>query len=378
MTAVALGGWPTLSSGSPGSAGRRPGAAGSYRVGMFDADADPYFATPWVAGPAELLAFALDVVESDDDDVSRRVGMVLLDNAVEVMAKALLTLPTHLGGAGRKKAAVKALGFYSALKELEAMSSSYFEGAAIAHLTYYHDIRNDLYHGDTGTTPTRDNVNRFAHVARVLFTNLYGVAAPSPRSASGGATKPSLRDRELELLVELRAQRAPDVDDEVANSSKLEELRRRLAEQVAMERESDEIEPPEGAAQLVSEVETYLRLRQAALADEPSNPSLEDAFYHAVSQVEASMRALLEELGADETRPTFGDLLADVTPAIDRDLVDQLGALAVIRNGVAHGVHRLHTRQAVELANRALVELQHRREALTDADRERWRQQHRR
>lgn len=52
---------------------------------------------PWASGPAELLKHGLELLKKDTD-VNRRLAMISIDNAVELMTKTYLGLPKRVTG----------------------------------------------------------------------------------------------------------------------------------------------------------------------------------------------------------------------------------------------------------------------------------------
>jgi hypothetical protein len=52
---------------------------------------------PWVSGPAEILRHGLSLLKHDSD-TNRRLVMISIDNAVELMVKTYLGLPKRVTG----------------------------------------------------------------------------------------------------------------------------------------------------------------------------------------------------------------------------------------------------------------------------------------
>jgi hypothetical protein len=55
---------------------------------------------PWASGPAEILRHGLGLLNSDSQ-VNRRLAMILIDNAVELMIGTYLGLPRRVTGLSR-------------------------------------------------------------------------------------------------------------------------------------------------------------------------------------------------------------------------------------------------------------------------------------
>lgn len=56
---------------------------------------EPYL--PWATGPGEILRHGLDLLKKDSD-TNRRLAMISIDNAVELMVKTFLGLPKRVTG----------------------------------------------------------------------------------------------------------------------------------------------------------------------------------------------------------------------------------------------------------------------------------------
>jgi hypothetical protein len=52
----------------------------------------------WATGPGEILRHGLDLLQRDSD-VNRRLAMISIDNAVELMIKTYLGLPRRITSA---------------------------------------------------------------------------------------------------------------------------------------------------------------------------------------------------------------------------------------------------------------------------------------
>lgn len=57
-------------------------------------------ASPWASGPGEILQHGLSLLQKDSD-VNRRLAMISIDNAVELMVKTFLGLPKRVTGLRR-------------------------------------------------------------------------------------------------------------------------------------------------------------------------------------------------------------------------------------------------------------------------------------
>jgi hypothetical protein len=52
---------------------------------------------PWASGPGEILQHGINLLQKDTD-TNRRLAMLSIDNAVELMIKTYLGLPKRING----------------------------------------------------------------------------------------------------------------------------------------------------------------------------------------------------------------------------------------------------------------------------------------
>jgi hypothetical protein len=131
--------------------------------------------SPWASGPAEILKHGLDLLKMDTD-TNRRLSMISIDNAVELMLKTYLGLPQRITGLGisRNEYQEFAESFPKLLDALEKYAGSKLDGIDLGEIEWYHRLRNQLYHQGNGLTVERDKVEVYAELANVLFSNLFG------------------------------------------------------------------------------------------------------------------------------------------------------------------------------------------------------------
>jgi hypothetical protein len=131
---------------------------------------------PWASGPGEILRHGLALLRNDTD-TNRRLAMIAIDNAVELMVKTFLGLPRRVTSItiSRKAFAEISESFPSLLDALETHASARLAGVDLGEIEWYHRLRNELYHEGNGLTVERDKVEVYAELANVLFKNLFGV-----------------------------------------------------------------------------------------------------------------------------------------------------------------------------------------------------------
>jgi len=130
---------------------------------------------PWASGPGEILKHGLDLIKHDSD-VNRRLAMISIDNAVELMIRTYLGLPSRVTGLGISKKKMEELqeSFPKLLDALEEMAKERCKGINLGDIEWYHRIRNQLYHEGNGITVEREKVEIYGELANVLFNNLFG------------------------------------------------------------------------------------------------------------------------------------------------------------------------------------------------------------
>ena len=134
---------------------------------------EPYL--PWATGPCEILRHGLDLLRKDSD-VNRRLAMISIDNAVELMIKTFLGLPKRLTGLAipRREYQDFSESFPRLLDALEQYAPEKLDGIDLGTFEWYHRLRNELYHQGNGLTVERDKVVIYSQLANLLFKNLFG------------------------------------------------------------------------------------------------------------------------------------------------------------------------------------------------------------
>ena len=131
---------------------------------------------PWVDGPRELLQHSIDHLDSGSD-FDKRIAMIGIDNAVELIIKSYLSLPNRARGSKgptRKELAEAENSFSILLDIFEKYDSIKLMGIELADIEWYHRIRNQLYHSGSGITVESTKVETYFEIASNLFENLFG------------------------------------------------------------------------------------------------------------------------------------------------------------------------------------------------------------
>ena len=138
---------------------------------------------PWVSGPGEILQHGLSLLRKDSD-VNRRLAMISIDNAVELMIKTYLGLPKRVTriNLSRKEYLEICESFPQLLDTLEQHAANKLNGIDLGEIEWYHRVRNELYHQGNGLTVERDKVKVYAELAKLLFKNLFGLDLQIPES----------------------------------------------------------------------------------------------------------------------------------------------------------------------------------------------------
>ncbi|UWR42712.1 hypothetical protein K4F85_07525 [Phaeobacter inhibens] len=128
----------------------------------------------WAAGPGELLQHGISLLEQDTE-ANRRISMILIDNAVELILKTYLSLPERVTGLklSRKQRDEYCGSFPGLLDGVEAHASARLIGLNLGEFEWFHRLRNELYHQGNGLTVERRNVEVYAELAEKLFESLF-------------------------------------------------------------------------------------------------------------------------------------------------------------------------------------------------------------
>lgn len=130
---------------------------------------------PWTDGPRELLQHAMDHL-SLGGDFDRRIAMISVDNAVELMIKTHLGLPRRArdgAGPSRKELEAASESFPDLLDLLDKYESERVTGLSLDDIEWYHRLRNQLYHAGNGITVEASKVEAYFQLAASLFEGLF-------------------------------------------------------------------------------------------------------------------------------------------------------------------------------------------------------------
>lgn len=132
---------------------------------------------PWQNGPAELIKLAIEHLHKETE-FDQRISFLLLDVGVETLFKTFLTLPEGVTGAktkfpDRRKAAEG--GFHDLVEGVKAAAPSRLSQFNLAHIQFYHDLRNRLYHQGNGITIPTEKAKGYAKLAVDMLKTLLDV-----------------------------------------------------------------------------------------------------------------------------------------------------------------------------------------------------------
>jgi hypothetical protein len=132
-------------------------------------------AKPWIEGPLELLKHGLEHLQLESA-FDARIAMISVDNAIELMIKTYLGLPTRITGIKgltRRRYAEISQSFSSLLGGFEEFAPDKIVGIELGDIEWFHRLRNQLYHEGNGITVEREKVEGYAAIAKILFSNLF-------------------------------------------------------------------------------------------------------------------------------------------------------------------------------------------------------------
>lgn len=134
---------------------------------------------PWQAGPAELCEYALGLLEKRTD-VDNRISFLLFDVLIELIFKTYLLLPESISKvkiafSERKKYASGTFhDLIDGLKKCTALVCF----RDLAHVEFYHDIRNRIYHQGNGITINRKDLENYGNLVISILKKLLRVNIP--------------------------------------------------------------------------------------------------------------------------------------------------------------------------------------------------------
>lgn len=133
---------------------------------------------PWIEGPLELLKHGLEHLKLGSA-FDARIAMISIDNAVELMIKTYLGLPsrvTGITGLSRRRYEEISQSFSSLLDSFEEFAPDKIVGIELGDIEWFHRLRNQLYHEGNGITVEVGKVEGYAEIAKILFSNLFAVS----------------------------------------------------------------------------------------------------------------------------------------------------------------------------------------------------------
>ncbi len=159
---------------------------------------------PWQTGPTELASYAYELMQKGTE-IDRRISFLLFDVAVETTFKTYLLLPesvtrARLQFADRKK---HAAGTFHDLIEGVRKCATCLIDSDLAHIEFYHSIRNHLYHEGNGITVTQKDLSGYSHAATEALKILLGVDLNEMIPSTPGAHPAPIEEAET-IRTELR------------------------------------------------------------------------------------------------------------------------------------------------------------------------------
>ncbi|MEP1199784.1 hypothetical protein [Tateyamaria sp.] len=128
----------------------------------------------WANGPRELLQHGSTLALSESE-ADRRIAMILIDNAVELIAKTYFTAPKRVTGLklSRKQRDEIQENFHTLLEGLDVHAAEKFIGIPLEELEWLHGLRNHLYHQGNGLTVEDRFLKLYLRLAETLFVALF-------------------------------------------------------------------------------------------------------------------------------------------------------------------------------------------------------------
>lgn len=134
---------------------------------------------PWAKGPFELILHA-EIHYRRGDDYDRRLALISFDNSIEVSVTAYLSLnPIQRNGREYEKKDVDKWlrNYHSKLDFLgeEVKARGLTEEVGKDVIVWYHDHRNEQYHGGGRGVPEKETLDGIRKAAIWIFSALYNV-----------------------------------------------------------------------------------------------------------------------------------------------------------------------------------------------------------
>jgi hypothetical protein len=128
----------------------------------------------WCEGPKEIL-LAAHRLAAEGQPGGRRIALILIDNAVEVMAKTYLSLPKRVTGVTIARKELEGIfeSFPALISCLEKNSNDRLKQIDLGEVEWYHQLRNKLYHDGSGLSVEKERVDIYFTLAAQLFQALF-------------------------------------------------------------------------------------------------------------------------------------------------------------------------------------------------------------
>ena len=135
---------------------------------------------PWTFGPFELLLHA-EMHRRDGNDMDRRIAMISFDNAIEVAISTYLQLhPSQRGNRQYSNSEVEQWlkNYHTRLDFLDSELQKRKCQPVVdrAEIIWFHDVRNDQYHGGKAGIPEEHNLSGIRKAALWIFGFLFEIA----------------------------------------------------------------------------------------------------------------------------------------------------------------------------------------------------------
>jgi hypothetical protein len=139
----------------------------------------------WASGPGEILRHGIGLL-AEDSDTNRRLALISIDNAVELMMETFIQLPKRITGLDitRKQRDEICSNFPSLLDGIESHAADKVAGINLGEIEWFHRLRNQLYHQGNGLTVERRKVEFYAELASTFFNALFGLKLSLPEEGT--------------------------------------------------------------------------------------------------------------------------------------------------------------------------------------------------
>ncbi len=128
----------------------------------------------WITGPIELINHGLAHLK-EGKEFDLRIGMISVDNAVELAIKTYLSLHRRELGIKREDLNKSMRNFPALLDAIQNHANQYVSLEELDQIEQFHRLRNSLYHEGNGITVEKKVLEVYAALVNNLISRLFNI-----------------------------------------------------------------------------------------------------------------------------------------------------------------------------------------------------------